>query len=91
MILGRNTVQWMSLITAAGGLAQLFAVMFGYDPVLVATIIGGLVTFLGVFVAFVANTSTTPTKDPVLREGTNVTVTNAAGEATGTQQLQPQG
>lgn len=86
MILGRNTVQWVSLITAAGGLAQLLMVSFlpDADPTLIATVIGAVVTFLGVFLAFLANTSTTPVKDPVLEAGTPVTVTNAAGEPTHT-------
>jgi hypothetical protein len=72
MILGRSTVQWTSLITAAGGLAQVLIVLLvtGIDPVLVATIIGSVIAFLGVFVAFLANTQTTPIHDPVLPGGT---------------------
>ena len=76
MILGRSTVQWTALITALGGLAQLLAVQFvpGVDPTAVATVIGAVVTFLGVFIAFLANTQTTPISDPVLQAGTSVRV-----------------
>lgn len=75
MILGRSTVQWVSLITAAGGLAQILLVTaLNMDAVLVATIIGAVTAFLGTFVAFLANTQTTPISDPVLKSGTSVTV-----------------
>jgi uncharacterized membrane protein len=76
MILGRNTVQWISLITAAGALAQVLAVNLvkDIDPTLVATIVGSIVAFLGVAVAFIANTSTTPSADPHLEKGTTVTI-----------------
>lgn len=75
MILGRSTPQWVSLVTAAGGLIQILAVtVFALDAVLVATIIGSVVTFLGVFLAFLANTATTPVADPILPEGTTVKV-----------------
>jgi len=76
LVLGRSTVQWTSLITAAGGLAQLLIVQLvpNLDPILVATLIGALITFLGVFVAFLANTQTTPIHDPILAAGTTVSV-----------------
>lgn len=76
MILGRSTVQWTALITAAGGLVQLLAVQFlpDVDPTTLATVIGAVVTFLGVFIAFLANTQTTPISDPVLPAETVVRV-----------------
>lgn len=76
MILGRSTPQWLGLITAAGSLAQLLIVQLipDVDPVVVATIIGALGTFLGAFIAFLANTATTPISDPILPSGTSVKV-----------------
>lgn len=92
MILGRNTVQWTSLITAGAGLVQLMILAFvpEIEQTIVTSVIAGIVTFLGVFVAFLANTRTTPTSDPVLEEGKTVTVTNSAGDVLGTHKL-PQG
>ncbi len=85
MILGRSTVQWTALITAAGGLLQLLTVTLlpGMDPVVVATVVGAVVMFLGVFIAFLANTSTTPTGDPQLKAGTMVRITDDAGTMIG--------
>lgn len=80
MILGRSTVQWTALITAGGALAQVVIVnaVPNIDATLVATIIGALVTFLGVFIAFLANTQTTPISDPILAAGTTVSVKDTA-------------
>ena len=85
MILGRSTVQWTAVITAAGGLAQVLIVTLlpGIDPVVVVTIIGSLIAFLAVFIAFLANTSTTPTDDPRLKANTMVQVTDNAGTVIG--------
>jgi uncharacterized membrane protein len=85
MILGRSTPQWLSLLTAAGGLAQLLIVTMvpNVDATLVATIIGAIITFLGTFLAFLANTATTPTADPQLKAGTMVRVTDEAGTVVG--------
>jgi hypothetical protein len=81
MILGRSTVQWTALIVAAGGLVQLLAVTVAHlDAILVSTIVGAVSTFLGVFIAFLANTQTTPIKDPVLPAGTEGKI--AGSEAT---------
>jgi len=76
MILGRSTPQWLGLITSAGALAQILIVQFlpEADPVVVATVIGAVGAFLGGFIAFLANTQTTPTSDPVLSAGTTVRV-----------------
>jgi hypothetical protein len=76
MILGRSTPQWLGLITSAGSLAQLLIVQLvpDLDPVIVATIIGAVGTFLGAFIAFLANTATTPVSDPILPAGTSVKV-----------------
>ena len=85
MILGRSTVQWVSLITSAGAFAQVLIVQLapGLDPVVVATLIGSVVAFLGVVIAFIANTNTTPVKDPQLVQGTPVRVTNEEGAIIG--------
>ncbi len=85
MFLGRSTVQWTSLFSAAGGLAQILIVTLlpGVDPVIVATIIGAAVVFLGVFIAFLANSATTPSGDPQLKAGTMIRVTDDAGTMIG--------
>lgn len=76
MILGRSTPQWLGLITAAGSLAQVLTVQFvpGADPVVVATVVGAVGLFLGAFIAFLANTATTPIGDPILPADTVVRV-----------------
>lgn len=77
MILGRSTVQWTALITAAAGLTQVLAVtLTALDPTVVATVLGAGTAFLSVFIAFLANTQTTPVKDPILPAGTTVSVQN---------------
>lgn len=94
MILGRHTTAWVSLITALGGLVQLLLVTFApsLDPTAVATVIGAVVTFLGVFLAFLANTATTPTADPQLQAGTMVRVTDDSGTVIGHEPVpQPTG
>lgn len=85
MILGRSTVQWTALITAAGAFLQVLLVTLApaLDPVVVATIIGSAIGFLGVAIAFIANSSTTPTATPQLKVGTPVTVTDAEGAVLG--------
>lgn len=85
MILGRSTVQWTSLITAAGAMIQVVIVQLvpTLDPVVVATLIGSTVVFLGFFIAFLANTETTPSKSPQLVEGTPIQVTDAKGAIIG--------
>ena len=85
MILGRSTVQWVSLFTAGGALAQVVIVntVPDIDATLVATLIGAVITFLSTFVAFLANTSTTPSGDPQLKAGTMIRVTNDAGTMIG--------
>ena len=85
MILGRSTPQWLGLITAGGSLAQILIVQLlpDADPTVVATIIGSVGVFLGSFIAFLANTATTPTSDPQLKSGTMVRVTDEAGTVIG--------
>lgn len=84
MVLGRSTVAWTGLIAAAGGLAQLLIVTLvpDVDATVVATLIGAVVTFLGVFIAFLANTATTPISDPILKTGTVVRVKDSADTVT---------
>ena len=76
MILGRSTPQWLGLIAAGASLAQIVIVQVvpDADPVVVATVIGAVGAFLGAFIAFLANTQTTPISDPVLQAGTSVRV-----------------
>jgi hypothetical protein len=85
MFLGRSTPQWLGLITSAGSLAPVLIVQFlpGADPVIVATIIGAVGLFLGAFIAFLANTATTPVDDPQLKAGTMVRVSDASGTVIG--------
>lgn len=85
MILGRATPQWLGLITATGSLAQVLLVQFlpGADPTVIATGIGAVGVFLGAFIAFLANTSTTPTGDPQLKVDTMIRVTDEAGTVIG--------
>ena len=91
MILGRSTVQWTALIAAAAGLAQVLAVtLTTLDPTVVATILGATTLFLGSFIAFLANTQTTPISDPRLKVGTEVSVLTSAGQKTNdTVTIQP--
>lgn len=78
MILGRNTQQWMGLITALAGLltASLPIVapdgIGGIEVTGLITLVGLVTTFLGSFIAFIAATSTTPTSDPRLPIGQTV-------------------
>lgn len=75
MLLGRSTVQWTALIVAGAGLAQVLTVtLTTLDPTVVATILGAATAFLSVFIAFLANTQTTPIHDPILAAGTTVSV-----------------
>lgn len=85
MILGRSTPQWVSLIAAATALLQVLIVTLvpGADPAQVAIILGSVSAFLGAFLAFLANTATTPTADPQLKAGTMVRVTDEAGTVIG--------
>lgn len=87
MILGRNTQQWLGLISAFVALLTVVLVQVGLDPVAVATILGAIGTFLGVLVAFIANTSTTPISDPQLKVGTSVRVTDESGTMIGHVQV----
>lgn len=85
MILGRSTIQWTGLVSATTALIQVMIVTLapGLDPVAVATILGSITVFLGVLIAFVANSSTTPTADPQLKAGTMVRVTDDGGTVIG--------
>ena len=64
MILGRPVNQWVGLITAAGSLVLVLVVNLApdVDPKVAATIIGSVVTFLGIVVAFIA--AQPPTLNP---------------------------
>lgn len=90
MWLGRSTIQWTGLITAAVMLAQLLIVNLvpSVDPIQVATVLGAIGGFLNILIAFIANTSTTPVNDPQLKAGTSVRVTDDAGTVIGHSQVQ---
>ncbi len=71
MILGRSTAQWSGLLTALTGfLTIVIPVLFpNIDNSQLNYLLGATVIFLGVFIAFLANTSLTPVGDPRLAIG----------------------
>jgi uncharacterized membrane protein len=71
----------MGLISALAGLLQIIlpTLFPKIDPVTLTVVLGAITVFLGTFIAFLANTSTTPTSDPQLKAGTMVRVTDAEG------------
>ncbi len=85
MFLGRNTVQWTALISAIVSGFQIIGPILWpqIDPVSLATILGTAGIMLGAVIVFVANTSTTPSGDPQLKEGTMIRVTDDAGTVIG--------
>lgn len=72
MFLGRNTVLWLGLVTAA---VQFARTLFPDVP---GEVWDGLTALLGAVIALVAATSTTPTSDPRLPEGQSVTLPDGA-------------
>lgn len=74
MILGRPTNQWVGLIGAVIGFAQVVAIQMGLDPVATATILGSLGGVLGVLVAFIAG------QPPVMPVGQPYTVVTPGTE-----------
>jgi hypothetical protein len=94
MILGRSTPQWVGLITAVAGFLQVvLPLTIAVDATVLSTILGSATALLGVFIAFLANTSTTPVNDPRLKAGTMVQVTDDEGTVIGHQPVPapPQG
>jgi hypothetical protein len=85
MFLGRSTQQWVGLISAAASTVQVLIVILvpSLDPTQVAVVLGAVTAFLGVLVAFIANTYTTPVNDPQLKAGTMVRVTDDVGTVVG--------
>lgn len=85
MFLGRSTPQWLGLITAITGALQIALPILlpGMDPVQLTVVLGAITAILGALIAFIANTSTTPVKDPQLQEGTMVRVTDKGGTVIG--------
>lgn len=81
MFLGRSTIQWTGLISALTATLQVLIVTLvpDVDATVVATVLGAIGVFLGVLIAFIANTSTTPVADPQLQQGTMVRVTDENG------------
>ena len=85
MFLGRSTQQWIGLFSASASTLQVLIVTMvpSLDPAQVAIVLGAVTAFLGVLVAFIANTYTTPVDDPQLKAGTMVRVTDDAGTVVG--------
>lgn len=73
MFLGRSTIQWMAVVTAA---LQFGATLF---PQVQPAVWTGLTGLCAVIIALVAQTSTTPVATPIVPAGTTVTVTDPAG------------
>ena len=76
MLLGRPVNQWVGLVSAAAAFVQILIVTLkpDIDPVTVATVIGSLVAFLGVLIAFIA------VQPPTLNAGDPYTVTTPTGQ-----------
>lgn len=85
MFLGRSTVQWTALIT--GVISAIQTIIAATQPPDVAAqwavILGAIGTVLGVVIAFLANTQTTPIADPQLKVGTIIRATDASGTIIG--------
>lgn len=74
LILGRSTAQWSGLYA---GLASFIALALptlfpGQDWARVQTVIAASVGLVGLFIAFLANSSLTPVADPRLEVGSTV-------------------
>lgn len=78
MILGRSTVQWSALISSTLSFALLVIGLVSPAPEGIAdeatVILPALGVLIGGYIAFLANTQTTPISDPVLAAGTTVKV-----------------
>lgn len=84
MILGRNTQQWMGLITAILGYVGTLALLVAPDKAgPIGIILTGATGTLGVLIAFIANVYTTPISSPQLQVGTVVAATNTEGVVVG--------
>lgn len=81
MIFGRSTIQIMALVTATiQFIKQVAPVMLpGIEPGALSIVLDSLSGVLAVYIAVLANTSTTPTNDPQLKVGTMVRVTDESG------------
>lgn len=80
MILGRNTQQWMGLITSVIGFVAFVIQIVAPDKAGPAgLILSGLTGVIGIFISFIANTYTTPTSSPILVDGTMVKITDKTG------------
>jgi hypothetical protein len=88
MIFGRDTQQWLGLISAALALAEVLIIVAvpNVDAAQVAIILSSIGTFLGVLIAFIAREHTTPVLDARIPEGTEFSTTDPkTGEVTGTK------
>lgn len=80
MILGRNTQQWMGLVTSIiGFIGLVIGVAFPGLLGPATIILNGLTGVLGVFILFIAKVYTTPVSDPRLVAGTMIDITDSAG------------
>lgn len=74
MILGRPTTLWLGLVTAVAGLVTSALVVAGFDPVVVANIVGPSVTVLGALIVLIAN------QPPTLAPGDTYTIQTPKGQ-----------
>jgi hypothetical protein len=89
MIWGRSTIQWTGLIAAFAAMVQTVAVVLVPDSAaIVAVIMGALVAFLGVLIAFISN-DVTPTADPHVPTGTLIKTIDTHGAVVGTTVASP--
>lgn len=89
MFLGRSTPQWAGVIAATLALVQVIIVNVApqFDPAVVATVLGSIGVALNGWIVFLANTATTPVKDPQLQVGTAVRVTDESGTVIGSSNV----
>ncbi len=79
-IFGRSTIQIMSAIQATFNFIALIIGLTKIVDVTTALIVmNGLGATLAVWVGLLANSGTTPTYDPILTAGQNVSVANSEG------------
>ncbi len=85
MILGRETPQWIAIITGTLSFVQVLVGVLrpDIDQGQLALVLGSLGTLLAGYLAFLARTKTTPYDDPMLKANTQVTVTDDAGTVIG--------
>jgi hypothetical protein len=77
VILGRNTQQWMGLITSViGFIGTIVQILWPQAAGPVGIILTGATGVLGILIAFIANTHTTPINDARIPVGTVMSATD---------------